>query len=87
MAASTLMHVTHVQEGTLTTTGTYSYAVGSTRYSRELLIFSREHMCRRERSLQQGAIHIQEGVLTTAGSYSCAGGNAQYNKQGAIHIQ
>ena len=71
-----------MQEGTLTTTETYSYSVGSTRDSRELFIFSREHIRRREhnrrrehirrreRLLQQGAIHIQEGALITKGSYS-----------------
>ena len=57
-------------------------ARGSAHFRRELFLFSREHMYRREHSLQQEAIHIQEGAVTTKGSYSysvastCAGGSA-----------
>ena len=40
-------------------------ARGSAHFRRELFLFSREHLCRRECSLQQGAIHVQEGMLNT----------------------
>ena len=57
IASTCALHI--VQEGALAKTGTYSYSVESTCYSRELFILSREDMCRKERSLQQGPIHMQ----------------------------
>ena len=72
-------------------------ARGSAHFRRELFLFSREHLCRRECSLQQGAIHIQQGApvqeraLTTTESYSYSVGSTSMREcslqQGAIYGQ
>ena len=72
-------------------------ARGSAHFRRELFLFSREHLCRRECSLQQGAIHIQqrapvqERALTTTESYSYSVGSTSMREcslqQGAIYGQ